>query len=131
MAALYTPPSRQQIDYRHLDDEQEHVKVMIRERYLSKAPEHSQESEHNVLEPESQSLNSAKKQDEKGDEAKPVEPLKWFGVLVQPALRTAQKAFVQAIEEPVPVLVEAARQMRLSEVEIARLRKQIAKAQKT
>lgn len=79
----------------------------------------------------SDSVDGGTQKDAKTDDAKIVDPIRWFGILVPSALRTAQKAFIQAVEEPVPQLVELARQMRIKEVEISRLRKRIVKAQKT
>ncbi|KNG45846.1 histone-fold containing protein [Stemphylium lycopersici] len=58
---------------------------------------------------------------------KPTNPLKWFGILVPPALRTAQSTFVEAVEGPIPQLATIARDMRAQEIEIGRVRKQIKK----
>lgn len=58
---------------------------------------------------------------------KPADPLKWFGILVPPALRTAQATFVDAVEGPIPRLATIAREMRLQEIEIGRVKKQIKK----
>jgi hypothetical protein len=55
------------------------------------------------------------------------DPLKWFGILVPPALRTAQSAFINAVETPIPQLATLARDMRMQEIEIGRVRKQIKK----
>ena len=54
-------------------------------------------------------------------------PLKWFGILVPPALRTAQSTFVGTVEGPIPQLAAIARDMRAQEIEIGRVRKQIKK----
>lgn len=67
--------------------------------------------------------------DHTGDDAKKrskvVDPLRWFGVLVPPALRSAQGSFIQAVEGPVPRLLNIVRDMRSLESDISRLRKEI------
>jgi len=55
----------------------------------------------------------------------PRDPLKWFGILVPPALRSAQTSFVAAVEGPVPHILVLAKDLRRQEIEIGRLRKQI------
>lgn len=57
----------------------------------------------------------------------PVDPIRWFGVLVPPALRSAQTAFVSAVEGPVPELCSLLKDLRQQEIEIGRVRKQIKK----
>ncbi|KAH7381633.1 hypothetical protein BKA66DRAFT_530897 [Pyrenochaeta sp. MPI-SDFR-AT-0127] len=59
--------------------------------------------------------------------AKPKDPLRWFGILVPPALRTAQSTFVAAVEGPIPQLATIARDLRAQEIEIGRVRKQVKK----
>lgn len=54
-------------------------------------------------------------------------PLRWFGILVPPALRTAQSTFASAVEGPIPQLASLVKDLRKQEVDIARLRKQIKK----
>ncbi|USP82800.1 hypothetical protein yc1106_10074 [Curvularia clavata] len=58
---------------------------------------------------------------------KSTDPLKWFGILVPPSLRAAQSTFVDAVEGPIPQLATIAREMRMQEIEIGRVRKQIKK----
>ncbi|KAL5384103.1 hypothetical protein DPSP01_005576 [Paraphaeosphaeria sporulosa] len=55
------------------------------------------------------------------------DPLRWFGVLVPPALRSAQASFVTAVEGPVTELSNLLRELRQQEIEIGRVRKQIKK----
>lgn len=59
-----------------------------------------------------------------------LDPLRWFGILVPPDLRTAQASFASAVETPVADAINAARRMRLIEIEIRKLRKEIRKAEK-
>ena len=54
-------------------------------------------------------------------------PLRWFGILVPPALKVAQATFTSAIEGPVPQLASLVKDLRMQEIDIARLRKQIKK----
>ena len=56
-----------------------------------------------------------------------VDPLRWFGILVPPALRSAQASFVSAVEDPILQLSTLASDLRRQEVDIGRLRKQIKK----
>lgn len=58
---------------------------------------------------------------------KSTDPLKWFGILVPPALRAAQSTFVETVEGPIPQLATIARDMRTQEIEIGRVKKQIKK----
>jgi hypothetical protein len=58
---------------------------------------------------------------------KSTDPLRWFGILVPPALRTAQTTFVGAVEGPIPQLATIARDMKMQEIEIGRVKKQIKK----
>jgi hypothetical protein len=58
---------------------------------------------------------------------KPADPLRWFGILVPPALRTAQSTFVSAVEGPIPQLATIVKDLRTQEIEIGRVKKQIKK----
>lgn len=58
------------------------------------------------------------------------DPIKWFGVLVPPQLRSCQSSFISAVEGPVCEATNAARAMRTTEVAIRKLRKDIKKAEK-
>ncbi|KAF1838518.1 hypothetical protein BDW02DRAFT_564880 [Decorospora gaudefroyi] len=62
----------------------------------------------------------------KADE-KSADPLRWFGILVPPALRSAQSTFVGAVEGPIPQLATIARDLRTQEMEIGRVKKMIYK----
>ena len=55
------------------------------------------------------------------------DPLRWFGILVPPALRAAQQTFASAVEGSIPQLATIARELRNQEIEIGRVRKQIKK----
>ncbi|KAF9734941.1 hypothetical protein PMIN06_011020 [Paraphaeosphaeria minitans] len=55
------------------------------------------------------------------------DPLRWFGVLVPPALRAAQASFATAVESPVTELSNLLKELRQQEIEIGRVRKQIKK----
>jgi hypothetical protein len=76
-------------------------------------------------------VDSTTEQEETEDEekkgAKSTDPLRWFGILVPPALRTAQTTFVGAVEGPIPQLATIARDMKTQEIEIGQVKKQIKK----
>jgi len=59
------------------------------------------------------------------EETKLVDPLRWFGILIPPALRSAQGSFVQAVEGPLPGLINIMKEMRSLESEVRRLRKDV------
>ncbi|KAH4127785.1 hypothetical protein HBI25_003070 [Parastagonospora nodorum] len=87
-----------------------------------------EESKNGKLEKESASTSTATDPDKESEKpAKIVDPLRWFGILVPPALRSAQSSFVAAVEGPVPQLMDVARELRNQEIEIGRVRKQIKK----
>lgn len=58
---------------------------------------------------------------------KSTDPLRWFGILVPPALRAAQQSFISVVEEGVPLLATIAKELRSQEIEIGRVRKQMKK----
>ncbi|KAL8733591.1 MAG: hypothetical protein Q9166_002000 [cf. Caloplaca sp. 2 TL-2023] len=53
------------------------------------------------------------------------DPLKWFGILVPPALRTSQSSFKHAVTETIPLLANLSNEMKSMEIEIRRMRKKI------
>lgn len=53
------------------------------------------------------------------------DPIYWYGILVPPSLRNAQKSFTEAIEDQVPELAGAVVQMRVLEKQIAQVRAQL------
>ena len=56
-------------------------------------------------------------------------PLKWFGILVPPTLRTSQQSFRNAVNQTIPDLASIIAEMRETEIEIRRTRKKIGKIQ--
>lgn len=56
--------------------------------------------------------------------------LRWYGVLTPKELRTAQTHFVASMSDDMSALANSARHLRALEVDIARLRKTIRKAEK-
>ena len=98
-------------------------------------------------EPEDREKSTEDEKTEEAEKAKPVNPLRWYGVLVPPELRKAQSAFSavlgspnnageQDIEtrddeiSPLTNAVNAARGLREVEVEIRKVRKAVKKAEK-
>ncbi|KAL8914171.1 MAG: hypothetical protein Q9171_001166 [Xanthocarpia ochracea] len=55
------------------------------------------------------------------------DPLKWFGILVPPALRASQNSFKNAVTEKITLLANLSNEMRSMEIEIRRIRKKIKK----
>ncbi|KAL8820961.1 MAG: hypothetical protein Q9223_000915 [Gallowayella weberi] len=53
------------------------------------------------------------------------DPLKWFGILVPPALRATQMSFKHAVIEAIPLLANLTNEMKSMEIEIRRMRKKI------
>lgn len=53
------------------------------------------------------------------------DPIHWYGILVPPSLRTAQKSFTDAIQGQVPELAGAIVEMRVLEERITQLRKEL------
>ncbi|KAF2131974.1 hypothetical protein P153DRAFT_182386 [Dothidotthia symphoricarpi CBS 119687] len=53
------------------------------------------------------------------------DPLRWFGILVPQALRSAQASFISAVDRSIPDLATLARELRGLEMEVGRVQKQI------
>ncbi|KAF1975595.1 hypothetical protein BU23DRAFT_588544 [Bimuria novae-zelandiae CBS 107.79] len=79
-------------------------------------------------EPASTNASNEKTESSESEKKAPVkDPITWFGVLVPPALRSAQTAFVSAVEGPVGTLSKLSKELKRQEIEIGRVRKQIKK----
>ncbi|PNS15962.1 hypothetical protein CAC42_4363 [Sphaceloma murrayae] len=65
-----------------------------------------------------------------GDSAESRDPIKWFGILVPPQLRSCQRSFLGIATGPVLEAVNASRSLREVEIDIRRLRKEIRKAER-
>jgi len=86
------------------------------------------------------SSTESKTKDGGAEEAKPEksakaeqtvkDPIRWFGVLVPPQLRSCQNSFISTVEGPICEATNAVRAMRAIEVGIRKLRKDIKKAEK-
>jgi hypothetical protein len=61
---------------------------------------------------------------------KPVDPLRWFGILTPLPLRQAQGHAIKAVEEIIPQLATLSTAMAAVELEVRRARKKRAKAEK-
>ena len=95
------------------------------ERDGPETAEASKETESSAAE----SPSKAHSEDEKfiNGQQPPKDPLRWFGILVPHALRSAQSSFVSGVEGHVPKLATLTKDLRRREVDIGRLRKQIRK----
>ncbi|KAK3702098.1 hypothetical protein LTR37_015073 [Vermiconidia calcicola] len=92
----------------------------------SKAPEQSSKASKNNSNPDTKNGDSKPK-------SKPslqADPLRWFGILIPPALRAAQTSFATAVNEVVAESVNAAKRMRECEVEMRKVRKEVRRAEK-
>jgi hypothetical protein len=83
-----------------------------------------------VEEEESKDRSTEGKAKDKTDDTKPkvVDPIRMFGILVPPALRSAQSSFREAIDSPVTRLAAVTGQLRALERDIGRARKAARKA---
>ncbi|KAA8645671.1 uncharacterized protein ATNIH1004_007090 [Aspergillus tanneri] len=59
------------------------------------------------------------------------DPIRWYGILVPPFLRSAQKSFTEAVDEALPQLASIIFKMRVIESEIGRLRSELGKHEDT
>ncbi|KKZ60594.1 hypothetical protein EMCG_04772 [[Emmonsia] crescens] len=64
----------------------------------------------------------------KSSTKKTANPINWFGILVPPALRSAQQSFCAAIEGPIPALAGVISEMREVEREVEALKALLAAA---
>ncbi|KAF2679445.1 hypothetical protein K458DRAFT_445794 [Lentithecium fluviatile CBS 122367] len=88
----------------------------------STAEEVAAESQTTTSEPEVEKITSTP-----SERKMLADPIRWFGILVPPALRSAQASFVSAVVGPISQLSTLAMDLRKQEVDIGRLRKQIKK----
>ncbi|KAF2488847.1 hypothetical protein BU16DRAFT_531895 [Lophium mytilinum] len=65
--------------------------------------------------------------EEKHVYANSLDPIRWFGILVPPALRSAQSSFVSTVDGPIPRLASLSKELRNMEIEIGRARKRLRK----
>ena len=56
------------------------------------------------------------------------DPLRWFGILLPPALRESQGSFRNVITGDIPSLASTAKEMRELEIRVRRARKKLKKA---
>lgn len=81
----------------------------------------------NITTRTSQEAEEEKHGKSKGQKESFSDPLRWFGILVPPALRSAQTDFAIAVEGPIERIVNLTRQMHQLEHDISRIRKSIKK----
>ncbi|KAE8831614.1 hypothetical protein HRS9139_05856 [Pyrenophora teres f. teres] len=95
--------------------------------FPSATPKPKDEAETNPDADQQSNQGPEETENEKKSSEKITYPLKWFGILVPPALRTAQSTFVSIVEGPIPQLATIAKDLRTQEIEIGRVRKQLKK----
>lgn len=95
-----------------------------------KAAEHAQTPDETVKEEDSTTQSDKNQPDQNPNTTEPRarDPLRMFGILVPPALRTAQTAFRDAVDRPVVRLAAVTGQLRGLEREIGRARKAVRRA---
>ena len=123
-------------------DEKEMVKRAARRGCVfgfegAKIPEQGKKSKEdftatygNLDDPDSKPHSQSNGAEENASKAKPavVDPIRMFGILVPPALRSAQTSFREAVNGPVLKLTEVTGELKVLEREIGRTRKSIRKA---
>lgn len=96
-------------------------------------PEAESESDAGEQDPEDANEDEKPTKNEEANEKPkidPRDPIRWFGVLVPPTLRSAQSQFIGIVEGPIPQLVTLIKELRALEIEIGRTRKSIKKLEK-
>lgn len=53
------------------------------------------------------------------------DPISWYGILVPPSLKNAQKSFIEAVDGGIPQIVSVMREMRCVEDAVYELRREI------
>ncbi|KAI9846027.1 MAG: hypothetical protein M1838_001477 [Thelocarpon superellum] len=91
---------------------------------ITTAPQPVQSEPHNPAGADDRRAVADETQESKAEE-KGKDPLRWFGILVPPALRAAQQDFTTVLVEAVPRLVQAEREMHVVEEEILEVRRQM------
>lgn len=94
--------------------------------------EKSDEKTTHLATPEPEDSSSEQEQSEAEQVRLPTDPLRQFGILIPPSLRTAQKSFAKAVRDEHAVVraINSAIAMRSVEVEIRKARKVLKKAER-
>lgn len=87
-------------------------------------------SEGKLPEEQSQENKSETTGDKEATQKKVRDPIHWYGILVPPSLRSSQKSFKSAIQDPVIKAANSAQALRHINMEIRKTRKDIKKAEK-
>jgi len=102
--------------------------IRVRDDVEAKEPEKvGDEKDEEEEEKEARESSGKEKQTASNGSVKQLDPLRWFGILVPPALRTAQSTFTTTVQGPMARAVTLAMDLRSQEIEIGRMRKQIKK----
>ncbi|KAL8695011.1 MAG: hypothetical protein Q9224_003469 [Gallowayella concinna] len=83
------------------------------------------EAQQAMLQEDSQTSQTSQR--ERTPESETPDSLRWFGILVPPALRATQTSFKHAVTEAIPSLANLSNEMKSMEIEIRRMRKKIKK----
>lgn len=88
--------------------------------------EKSTETEHNSSTPEHPETTIKPKRPRKKFHSS--DPITWYGILVPPSLRSAQKSFTEAVDNGIPELATVVAKMRAVEKEVDEVRSQLKSA---
>jgi hypothetical protein len=75
--------------------------------------------------------NAADEEKPSEETSKPRNPINWYGVLIPPPLREAQKSFIDVVDNSIPNVINITAQLRQLEIDIGRTRKTIKKLEKS
>lgn len=90
-------------------------------------PEHASQPPESISQPTDTAASETSAKSTPPPSSNAHDPLRWFGILVPPALRTAQSTFTATVEGPVPSLIMLSRELRRREMEIGRVKKAMRK----
>lgn len=86
------------------------------------------DNEHDSETPKQKQTEESSKKTDETPEEQYRDPLRMFGILIPPALRSAQATFMKTVDKNIPELLQISSKMRQLEIEIRRTRKHVAKA---
>ena len=101
---------------------------ILKEHDMGMEEEKTQQRGGSKDEPSEPSEGVEQPEKDQAKQKKPSNPLRWFGLLVPPALRAAQDQSVHAVDRVIPRLVSVNSEMLAVEIEIRRARKKRVKA---
>ncbi|KAG6011762.1 hypothetical protein E4U54_007918 [Claviceps lovelessii] len=113
-------------DERKEDEREEDKKAKDEKKGDDKSPEDDKKADHDEKPEDDKKAEKDKKTPNHNHKH---DPLRWFGILSPPPLRSAQAHAVEAVEQVIPQLVSIATEMQHLEIEVRRARKRRDKGQ--